>query len=251
MKNLQRIILKYFFMLPYSIGFTSYIRFLYFFYIKKSFKTFYQVNDINNQFPKKDQETVLQNQTKHTEDNFKDIFFKIKNKFNGKRSSILINPLKSMDCINFKKSRVLSIGPRLESEIFNLIKNGFKKKNIFALDLQTYSPLIQLGNMTKMPYEDNYFDIVFCGWVLSYSNEIQKAANEMIRVVKNGGYIALGISNKPNKQFSSESLFNSSELKKYFRNHTENIIFNYHPGDFINKIDKKYFRCALILRIKK
>ena len=41
--------------------------------------------------------------------------------------------------------------------------------------------------MLKMPYEDNTFDVIFCGWVLVYTNEIQKAVNEMIRVTRSGG----------------------------------------------------------------
>ena len=252
MQNFYRLLLKYFLNLPYAIGITSYLRFLYYFYVKKNFKSYYSDIDTNNNLPVKNSETVIQNQTKYTVNTFKNFFYNIKHKFNGKRSSILIDPLKSIDCINFKNAKILSIGPRLESEIFNLIKNGFQKKNISALDLQSYSPLIKLGDMHKIPFNDNNFDIVFSGWVLSYSNEIEKAAAEMIRTVKNGGFIAIGISFKPDKQFSSKSLHCSNEIKRYFEKHIDTTIFSYHPGDFINKIDQeKFFRCALIMRIRK
>ena len=179
-------------------------------------------------------------------------FFKmITGKFNGQRSSALIFPFKSIDYIKFKKQKILSIGPRLESEIFNFIKHGFLKKNIFALDLQSYSPLISLGDMLSMPHEDSKFDIVFCGWVLTYTNSIQKAVNEMI-VLQNNGYISIGTSHKPDVKLTNNAVSNSNDLLNYFKNNLKRVVFNHHAGDLENIIDKKkFFRCVLIVQIKK
>ncbi len=245
-------ILKFIFKIPMSIGLISYTRFLYFYYIRKSFKTLYPIESSDHGMAKRNNVTALQGNTDHLKGNLFNFFSMVRNKFNGQRSSLLIHPFKSLDYLNFKNQKILSIGPRLESEIFNFIKHGFLKNNISAIDIQSYSSLINLGDMLSMPYDDDKFDIIFCGWVLVYTNEIKKAVDEMIRVTKNGGYIAVGISHKPEVKLTKESLNNSYELINYFKPHIKRIIFNHHAGDLRNDINqKKFFRCVLILEIKK
>ena len=63
----------------------------------------------------------------------------------------------------------------------------------FGLDLISYSPRVFIGDAHHMKYEDNYFDAVICGWTLSYSSTPNIMANEMLRVVKNKGVIAIGV----------------------------------------------------------
>lgn len=88
-------------------------------------------------------------------------------------------------------AKVLTIGPRTEGEIFCLIAYGFEPKNIRGLDLISYSPFIDVGDMHQMPYPDNSFDIVICSCVLVYSKNPQKASEEIIRVCKPGGLICI------------------------------------------------------------
>tara|TARA_A100001015_G_scaffold320665_1_gene447897 strand:- start:1772 stop:2542 length:771 start_codon:yes stop_codon:yes gene_type:complete len=115
------------------------------------------------------------------------------------KSDLLINPIRSIHRVNknFPKLKILSIGPRTEGEILNLLSHGFKKENIKALDLISYSPWIDVGDMHNMPFEDNSFDIVICGWVIAYSNEKLKAASEITRVLKNNGIASIGVSYSP------------------------------------------------------
>lgn len=110
------------------------------------------------------------------------------------RSHLLIRPIISLDRVarNVDKLKVLTIGPRVEGEIYNLMGYGFRGKNIRGLDLFSFSPYIDVGDMHAMDYPDNSFDIVISGWVLGYSDAKQRCADEMIRVCKPGGIIALG-----------------------------------------------------------
>ena len=164
-----------------------------------------------------------------------------------------MNPLKSLDFINYSKSKVLAIGPRLEGEIFKIVSNGFRFKNISAIDLQSYSPFIDLGDMTEMKYEDNSFDIVLCSFVLNYSNNVTQAAKEIVRVAKNGSIISISLSIKPDIQLSNEDLTNSSKVLNYFKDNIDSVIFDFHPFNKKNNYEKKInsFRSILTFQIKK
>lgn len=108
------------------------------------------------------------------------------------RMNLLIFPLAIIETIT-KDARILVIGPRNENDIFTLVGYGFKKSQITGLDLISYSPLILLGDMHAIPFEDNHFDVVVCGWTLSYSAEPQKAIDEMLRVLKPKGILSIGV----------------------------------------------------------
>ena len=95
-------------------------------------------------------------------------------------------------------AKVLSIGPRTEGEIFCLISHGFKPKNITGIDLISYSPYIDVGDMHDMKYTDNSFDIVICSCVLVYSKDPMLACAEILRVCTNGGLICLSQDTTPN-----------------------------------------------------
>lgn len=109
------------------------------------------------------------------------------------RPSILINPVLSIEKIfkNVKNMRVLSIGPRSEIEIFSLFSNGFKLENIKAVDLFSYSPYVEIGDMHNLPYPDNSFDVILLGWVLSYSKDWETVAREITRCCSKGGVVAI------------------------------------------------------------
>ena len=113
--------------------------------------------------------------------------------FSNCRIETLIRPLSVIETVRGAKS-VLLIGPRNENDL--LIASTYLDlplNCIRGLDLISYSKQIDLGDMHAMPYEDNAFDIVICGWTVSYSNSPQRLANEMARVCKNGGVIAVGL----------------------------------------------------------
>jgi SAM-dependent methyltransferase len=88
---------------------------------------------------------------------------------------------------------LLIVGPRFEEEIFYARGLGWRVDGVRALDLLSYSRLIDQGDMHALPYGDEKFDAVCCGWTLSYSREPQLAASEMSRVLKPGGVLALGV----------------------------------------------------------
>jgi len=115
------------------------------------------------------------------------------------RPALLINPLASCDYImtRMKNLDVLTVGPRTEAEIFALMAVGFDAAKIRGLDLISYSPFVDVGDMHDMPYGDNSFDVVILGWVLAYSTDNPKAVAEVLRVARPGAFIAVGCEYNP------------------------------------------------------
>ena len=107
----------------------------------------------------------------------------------------LIHAVLALEKVN-KNSKILSIGARTENEILLLHSLGFN--SIKAVDLQSYSPLINVGDMHKLNFSAGTFDVVFCGWTISYSRTPKVAAKEILRVTKSGGIIAIGLEHVPN-----------------------------------------------------
>jgi ubiquinone/menaquinone biosynthesis C-methylase UbiE len=56
----------------------------------------------------------------------------------------------------------------------------------------------RVGDLENLPFDDNTFDICFCGWVLHHFPDINKAVSELARVLKPGGIIALAEPNESN-----------------------------------------------------
>lgn len=115
----------------------------------------------------------------------------------------LIRPLLSLEKVIRDKpfNKILSIGPRSESELFLLLAHGFRWKNITALDLFSYTPKFDVGDMHEMPYKNNSFDIIISGWCLGYSENFKLALQEKIRVIKDSGIIVIGHGYKPEKKY--------------------------------------------------
>lgn len=163
------------------------------------------------------------------------------------RMEILIRPLSCIEKIN-PNAKVLIIGPRNENDLFSLFGNGFAWGNITGLDLISYSPKIKLGDMHNIPFENNYFDVVLCGWTLSYSATPDIAATEILRVTKSGGIIGVGVEYSTMTKDDSEHLVgyeiqeysklskrvnSTAEILSLFKGNIEHIFFNH---DAPNKI---------------
>jgi len=163
------------------------------------------------------------------------------------RMDTLIRPVSVVESIG-KDSKILIIGPRNEDDILNLIGHGFKANNITGLDLISYSPLIEVGDMHDTRFPDAYFDVVICGWTLSYSNQPAKFAQEMIRITQDGGVVAIAVeySTLTNEQdtklhhgeyhlnpVNGERINSTRQILQLFGKHVGAVFFNH---DAPNKI---------------
>ncbi len=107
--------------------------------------------------------------------------------------------LEELDKIDFAKKSVLEIGLGQGADSMQIIKRGAiyygidltdesvkRLKERFALYELPYREL-RKSNAQTIPYEDNFFDIVYSHGVIHHSPEIKKIVSEIHRVLKPGG----------------------------------------------------------------
>lgn len=152
------------------------------------------------------------------------------------RPRFLIDVLTSIYYVfeHIGEMKVLCVGPRTESEIFMLMAAGFKSGNIQGLDLISYSDFVDVGDMHDMLYEDDSFDIVILGWVLGYSKDCQRVADEVVRVTKPGGYVAVGVERTPDRGKPQDGSLRdatyfetTAEIEALFEGHVASVLFRH------------------------
>jgi len=250
LKNFSYYVMRAFFNIPGMIAITSILRFVYFVYIKKNFKSLYPFDSKPSAMGvnKKDNTTSLYKNTEFLRISWKRLGYII-GQFHSIRSLIPIWPLKAFDFFRPINMKVLSVGPRTEAELFRLVSMGFQLKNIKSVDIQSYSKLVELGDIIKMPFEDNSFDLVIIGWVLVYTNEPAKAIKEVVRVLKNNGIVTMCHSHdKDYTAYSNKHINSSKMMLDYFGEYLGYVYLKNHPFD---EGEKDYRRSNFILSIRK
>jgi SAM-dependent methyltransferase len=145
----------------------------------------------------------------------------------------LIRPLSVIDGIDKRRAKVLSIGCRYETELLYLLGYGFRQ--VRGLDMISYSPWVDLGNMHALRYPADSWDVVLLGWVISYSEQPEVAAAEVARITRNGGLIAVGVSYYPPAQLEEAERKGTIIGKKEGRIQTVDAILKlFHP--FVNRV---------------
>ena len=224
------------------------VRFVYLYHIRKKMSYFINPQkkiDEHISITKKDgsKDTVITHNMHFIED-----FFHLKKtfkRFNGSKTMEISYPLKSIDFLNFEKDKVLSVGPRNEGELFQIRSLGFQWQNIYGIDLLSYSNLITLGDIHNSKYEDNFFNVILCGWVITYSDNYEKILEELLRIVKNRGIISIGFSYNPKDNYS---IYSTEQILKKYEKNISQIYFNF---DAYKNDPKNKRHSILIIKIKK
>jgi len=179
------------------------------------------------------------------------------------RMDKLIKPVSVIESIG-KDSRILVIGPRNEDDILNLIGNGFNAKNITGLDLISYSPFIEVGDMHDTRFPDAYFDVIICGWTVSYSNHPARFAQEMIRITKDRGVVAIAVeySTLTTEQdrrlhdglyhlnpVNCERINSTRQILQLFGEHVGEVFFNHDAPNKISHGDQLHNNVSSVVTI--
>ncbi|HEX3386612.1 MAG TPA: methyltransferase domain-containing protein [Mucilaginibacter sp.] len=103
-----------------------------------------------------------------------------------------------------KKGKV--IGTDLSEEMLQLAA-----ENAAAKELKNYST--QAANVCELPFDDNTFTRISCRMGFMFFPDMQLAANEIYRVLKPGGRIAISVWSGPEKNIWHTAV--TGVLKKY------------------------------------
>ena len=221
-----------------------YLRAFYFCKIKKDMKNFNKVSDETWKNTLDSNKRVVFNKNINLPKKPKRFsVFDIGRSLAGGSTNLLMKAIKKKyNKSELKNLKVLSIGPRAEGEIFNIFAHGFELKNITGLDLFSYSPLIKLGDMHNLEFNDEEFDVVLMGWCLAYSNDKKKALLEVKRVMSKNGLLVIGYS--VNKKMTDQDQINQ---RGYLIRSPYNQINNRkNLDDLANSIDLKMFYSKII-----
>lgn len=154
------------------------------------------------------------------------------------RPQIMFGVVCGIERVNRHRSTmdVLSVGPRSEIEIFGMLGAGFNMDRIKAVDLFSYSPYVDIGDMHHLPYPDGSFDIIFLGWVLSYSRDQQAVAKEIMRVSRDRAIIVLAgdysddSRNRVDFENTTSHMQSVKQLLGLFGDSVQNVYFRHDPS---------------------
>jgi SAM-dependent methyltransferase len=166
------------------------------------------------------------------------------------RTERLMNVLRSINGLDTRQARLLCIGPRNEAEVLLLTLHGFRRRNIVAIDLFSYSPLIRVMDMHELEFYDDSFDVVYSSYVITYSSELERACAEALRVCRDGGLMVFAFERlRPGQGnlFGANPLEDGTpQLLSCFDPHVDHVYwreeFEHAPGRFM---------CSVIFRIRK
>lgn len=112
----------------------------------------------------------------------------------GNRMALLLYPT-AVALRDSVDPRILIVGPRTEDDLY--LAKALGLMNVRGLDLFSYSPMIDIGDIHATTYPSGSVDAVILGWVISYSAQPQDLIKECKRILAPGGYLAFGIESNP------------------------------------------------------
>lgn len=143
-----------------------------------------------------------------------------------------------------EKIKVLHIAP--ERSFYN---NLSKMENIdyYPGDLNpgNFSLKMNRIDLTKLPYTDNFFDVILCNHVLEHIPNDKKAMKEMKRVLKDGGigFIQVPLDKTRNITYEDPTIVTRKNRKKVFGHETHVRIYG---KDFIQRMEKVGFNVVIV-----
>jgi SAM-dependent methyltransferase len=105
------------------------------------------------------------------------------------RTLQLVN--KAHEIVDLRGKSVLCVGCRNTAEI-DLIR-GLGAVAVTGIDLYSLRSDILVMDMHSMQFSDQHFDVVCASHVLEHADDPCKAAGEMVRVVRQGGYLVVEV----------------------------------------------------------
>lgn len=104
---------------------------------------------------------------------------------------------------------IASIVQKGEVIIFDLAEEmlAVARENAYKRGIKNFQTIA--GDVCELPFPNDHFNAISCRFGFMFFPDIQLAANEMVRVLKPGGKIAVAVWNIPEKNFWITALMNA------------------------------------------
>lgn len=89
------------------------------------------------------------------------------------------------------------IGPNGKVYAVDILEDALKETEELIKELNLENVVFYHGNVKNLPYENEYFDVVFISQILFQNEEYEKILDEALRILKKNGYL---IVLEPNKK---------------------------------------------------
>ncbi len=139
--------------------------------------------------------------------------------------------------------RILHVAP--EKSLFKIFSN-FKHVEYYPCDLnpEAYrfpnSHIIFKVDITEIPFESDYFDLILCNHVLEHIQEDKKAMSELFRVMKKGGFGIFQVPIDYSRETTYED-FSITDPKERERAFGQFDHVRWYGKDYKNKLEKVGF----------
>ncbi len=90
-----------------------------------------------------------------------------------------------------------AVGPNGKVYAIDILEDALKEAEELTKELGLENVVFYRGNVKNLPYEDEYFDVVFISQILFQNEEYEKILDEGLRILKKNGYL---IVLEPNKK---------------------------------------------------
>lgn len=163
-------------------------------------------------------------------------------------------------CGSFERHRLLWLYLKNKTNIFEdnlkilhcapeycLQKQLIRNQNLQYIGADLDSPLANVKmDLTKIQYDDNYFDVIICNHVLEHIPNDRQAMKELFRVLKPGGWAILQVPIDPTleKTFEDPNIISPQDRERLFgeSNHVRMYGLDYknrlQEAGFTVKVDK-------------
>lgn len=95
-----------------------------------------------------------------------------------------------------------------------VLSKGYK---YFGIDVKPRSPDVTYGDITNIPFQDNFFDLAICIDVLEHIQDDLKALKELFRVLKPEGSLFLHTPNSGQTHILAEFQDNPHHVRKGYK----------------------------------
>jgi SAM-dependent methyltransferase len=146
--------------------------------------------------------------------------------------------------------RVLCVGCRNTLELDRFRAHGFE--DVVGIDVFSQREDIKVMDMHRMTFPDDSFDVVYASHVLEHSYDVDRVAEEIVRVARDGAVVGVEVPVRAQASAADRIVFSGlDELRAAFRSHIaeEELAEEQPPHSATNDQGTEIAR--LVFRLKK